>query len=157
MSKVTSSVKEEVSNLSEIIKTGLTLDSNGVGSQAEGADLYNKNLPEGLTKDVVKAVSDYNTTFVAAGVQAFGELSVAAMAADKTLDKTSLELPIAHHDTLNVAVQREKTFANRLSGDGADVVKQGVTTVSIDVRGAHKAGELKKARDYINQLASSKF
>jgi hypothetical protein len=151
----TSKLKSEVLDLAAKLETGMALDSDS-GAGTENVDLYSSNLPEDLTMEAVKKVSDYNTTFIAAGAYAFGNLAVNAMRDNKKLNEASIEIKMGDKDSLSLNVQRTKEFTNALAG-GEKVVKHGVVTASYDVRSGKNGGQLKQARSVIGELASAAF
>lgn len=146
-------LKPEVTALAEKLKAGITLDSTtGIGSAKE--DLYDSNLPETLTPAIVKEVSDFNTTFVAAGAFAFGSLAVEAMAGNKNLERATVEIGMGGKDNLNLSIDRSKTFNNHLAG-GGETVKFGIVTPGYEVVAGKNAGQLKKARLLVGELAAA--
>lgn len=150
-----SAIKQEVLDLSKKIAEGITLDTKT--GHAEAADgIYEANLPEGLTTETVKAVGDYNTTFVAAGTHAFGTLAVEAMKSTKSLNEATVQIKMHGKDTLGVSVQRSKEYNNALAKEGEPktVTKHGVITTTYDVVAGNNRGQLKAARNEIAALAS---
>lgn len=155
MSEKQAQLKEDVLELATKIEAGLTMDKkSGVATASE--DLYEQNLPEDLTMEEVKKVSDYNTTFVAAGTYAFGKLSVDAMSGNKGLEKTTGEIKMGVKDTLSFSMDRRKEYVNHLTG-GDKTVKFGVVTSAYEVRAGKNAGQLKVARTMIAELAADKL
>lgn len=147
-------LKENVLALSKKIEAGLTIDKKtGVGS--ESVDLYEQNLPEGVTMQQVTDVSDYNTTFIAASTHAFGKIAVEAMQSNKKLDSATAEIKMGVKDTLSINVDRSKTYTAQL-GDkkGEPITKMGVVTTAYDVRAGKNGGQLKVARALIAQMAA---
>lgn len=144
-------LKPEVASLAEILKKGISVD-NQTGTGTAEDSLYDSNLPESLTPEIVKSVSDYNTTFAAAGTFAIGELAVEAMSSNKNLDRVSASIAMGGKDSLNVNVDRSREFTNHLGGGGL-TEKFGVTNVSYEVVAGKNAGQLKKARMMIGELA----
>lgn len=147
-----SAVKQEVLDLSKKIAEGLTLDKKtGQGEAAD--DIYTANLPEGLAVETVKAVSDYNTTFVAAGTHAFGNLAIEAMKSTKGLSEANVQIKMFGKDTLGVSVQRTKEYKNPLAkeGESGTITKHGVISTTYDVVAGANRGQLKVVR---NEMAS---
>lgn len=149
----TSKLKNEVIELANKLQADMSID-NDTGAGVENTDLYNKNLPETLTPEVVKEVSDYNTTFIAAGAYAFGQLSVSAMSDNKKLTETNIEIKMGDKDSVSYNVLRSKEFNNSLGG-GEKVLKHGVVTASYDVRSGKNGGQLKQARSIIGEMAAA--
>jgi hypothetical protein len=148
-------LSDAVIELAKKIEASIKIDATGKGS-VEG-DPYGENLPEGITLDTVKKVAGHNANFVAAGAYAFGRLSVEAMAKDKKLDKTTLELGFNHRDTAAYNVEREHVFTNRLQANAPDVVKHGYMSVNVTTRAGSNGGQLKQARAAIVELGLQKL
>lgn len=153
----TTEIKSEILELAEKLQKDITVDKKtGAGTQSE--NLYEKNLPDGLTTDTVKQVKEYDSAFVAAGTHAFGQLAIAAMAKNKGLEKATIELSMGHRDTMGVSVERSKTFTNHLSGNGEQTTKYGVTSVTYDARaGATSGGQLKRVRTALAEAAAAQL
>ena len=143
-------LKPGVKTLAAALVSGITVKNDGTTEVQK--DLYTKNLPEGLTEETVKSVSDYNNTFVAAGAYAVGELAVAAMAKHKTVDSVSAEIHMTGRDHINYTVHRQKEYPNPAGGD--KIVKKGVVDASLHIQGGvTKSGQLKVSRELIAEMA----
>ena len=145
-------VNEKVKTWSGKIKQNLEINKDtGLGSEKE--PIFGLFLEEeGLTEDDFQKTNDYRTTFVAASTHAFGELAVDAMKGNKKLERATCDLALDGKDTLLIAVDRHKTYPNHL-GDGKPTEKYGVVSTSMDVYAGKNAGQLKKARQSIAELA----
>lgn len=147
-------INETVLALSKKIEAQLELDDkSGVGSAK--TDVYHDNLPEGLTKEVVTQVKDYDTTFVAAATYAAGKMAVAAMAGNQSLNTALTTLNMGGKDSLVVHTERSKVFENRLGGKNEEITKFGATTASLTVYAGKNGGQLKAARNAIVELAAA--
>lgn len=141
---------EEVQKLADVLVKGIAVKADGTTEVQK--DLYTANLPEGLTEETVKSVSKYNSTFVAAGAKAVGQLAVEAMAKHKAVDSVSASLSMTGRDHVDFTVHRQKEYPNPAGGD--KIVKKGVVDASLHVQGGvTKAGQLKIAREQIAELA----
>lgn len=143
------SVKDEVLEMAAKIEAGITMDAKTGEGKEDG--LYETTLPEHLTMETIKAVSDHNTTFIAAGAYAFGKLAIDAMKDNKDLPSANLEVKMGGRDTVSYNVDRSKEFSNHL-GDGVATIKHAVVTTSYDVRAGKNGGQLKAARQAIGEM-----
>lgn len=144
---------QEVATLSEQLVKGIIVDGKAATATAVET-LYKDNLPAGLTMDAVKAVSDYNTTFVAAGAHAFGTVAIEAAKAHKKLEKVSIDIPMGVKDNVSYTFDRKKEIPNRF-GNGETIVKHGVITTTYEVKAGKNGAQLKAARAVINELANA--
>lgn len=149
------SKSEEKAKLQEELKAAftknVTLEGN-VGKPTE--DFYKSVLPEDLPIETVERVSQFNTAFIAAGASAFGEMSVAAMKKNKSLEETELVVPMVGKDNVSYSVVRRRENINPQDPKGDPIVKYGVVTTKYEVHGGVNAGELKKARTSVMELAA---
>lgn len=144
---------DDVVALSTKLQSGIKVDAKAA-TVTVADDLYKNNLPTGVTMEAVKAVSDYNTTFVAAGAHAFGVAAVEAMKDNKKLDRLTTDIPMGVKDNVSYTVDRVKEVPNRF-GNGETLIKHGVVTTSYEVRAGKNGGQLKAARTLIGELAAS--
>jgi hypothetical protein len=152
MSEEKRALKPEVIELSNSLKASIKVDAKtGVGTAEE--NIYDRHLPESLDKQVVKAVREYDSNFVAAATNAFGELSIEAMAANKSLNSTSVEMTSRLGPTVGISMERSKTYPVHI-GEGGDVTKHGVTRVTTTFSAGKNSGQLKIARGLLNALAA---
>jgi len=148
-------LEKEVLELASKIEKDLVIDKK-TGLVTENKSLYEENVPEGLTVEVIEKVADYNTKFIAAGAFAFGNIAINAMASNKSLDNATATFKMIDKDSVSYNLERHKVFNNHL-GNGEAIDKYGVITTSYDVRGGKNAGQLKTARKLIAEIASSKL
>ena len=87
-------------NLVNAIASSLSKVTDGVISS--DGDVFNSNLPEGLTPETVEAVSNYTTAFVASGLEAVGKAAVSAMEEDKQLNDVSAEISMIPQNYVTV-------------------------------------------------------
>lgn len=148
----TKSVDESVLALSAKIEEGVKLDKK-LGTGEQTSELFDENLPEGLTTEHVKSLTNYSTTFVAAGTHAFGKLAVEAMKGNKTLKEANISIRMAGKDTLDINVLRSKEYSNPLVKDSEPVTKYGVVTAKYEVHAGANRAQLKVVRNTIAELA----
>ena len=152
MEKHNKGVNPAVLEMSGKILECLKIDGRNGAITAE-ENTFEKTLPEDLTMDIVNKVSDHNTTFVAAGVHAMGQMAIESMGQHKNLDSASGTIKMGGKDTLEVGIDRSRTYANRLQEGATDVVKYGVTDIDYTVVAGKNAGQLKKVKQAIGEYA----
>lgn len=149
-------VSEGVSALAAALKDKMKVDkTTGIGEPAE--NLYKDTLPEGLDIKTVEQVKAHDRNFIAAGAQVFGELGIEAMASNKKLTSAEINIQMSKHDNVSYHLERHRQYQNHLSGDGATVEKYGILTTTYEVKGGKNAGDLKKVRLGLQELASKKL
>ena len=149
-------VSDGVVSLAKLLKDKIKVDKDtGVGEADEG--IYKDTLPEGLTMKTVEQVKRHDRDFIAAGAQVFGELAVEAMAKNKKLETAELSIGMTKMDSVGYHMDRHRQYQNHLSGDGATVDKYGILTTTYEVKGGKNAGDLKKVRLGLQELAAKKL
>ena len=145
-------IKPVVRELATAIKESLETDSKaGVISEKEGS-IYISTLPEGITEDIVEAVSSHNTNFVAASSLAVGELALDGLAENKDIDRFTGHIDMIGKDSITINVDRSKSYP--AIGSNEPIVKKGVVTTNYEIRAGKNAGQLKGARQHIAELAN---
>ena len=130
------------------------------GTAQAGDEVYNANLPEGLTAETVQQVSDYTTVFVASGMEAAGAVALAAMKKDKKLDSVNVNLPLGAFGQADCSVYRSKEVTIPPAEKGGEATKElqfGVNRCSVSFVAGKNSGLLGKARDAIKEQATAIF
>lgn len=149
-------INERVKALSVAIQQGMVLDTD---NQLVSADdkAYEANLPEELTMEVVNKVGEYNTDFVAATANAFGNIAIEAFEKNSGLSQLSTTVPMAGKDKVSHTISREKTYRNPADQDAAPIVKKGVMSTTLEVKAGSNSGQLKSVRTMLSELAASQL
>lgn len=130
------------------------------GTAQAGDAVYNDCLPEGLTPETVQQVSDYNTVFVASGMEAAGNVALAALKKDKKLDSVAVNLPMGAFGQADYTIHREKEITIPPTEKGGEATKEvqfGVNRCNVTFVAGKNSGLLGKARDAIKEQATEMF
>lgn len=147
-------IKTEVAELAEKLSSTFKIEKDG--TTVVSGDPYVDNLPEGISKDTVSKVQDYNTAFIAGSALAFGQAAIASMASNKKLDQATGTFTMVGKDIVTHSVQRERSARN--PADGETIVKLGAMTTVHEVYGSSKKiGQLGAVYKQIGQLATEKL
>ncbi len=156
--KLDDKFNERVVTMAKTIKENMEFDTtSGIGSEKEGAKLYEKCLPDDLSIETINKVTDHNANFIAAGSLAFGEMVVDHMKKDKKMDSASATIKMSGGNKVEYSVDRQKQYVNRIPGspnNGETINKYGVVTTHYTVKGGHNSGALKEARKTIEEYAA---
>ena len=139
-------------NLVNKIKKSITGAETGTGTAAP--EIFNENLPEGLTPDTVQSVSDYVTVYVASGMEAAGDVALDAMKSNKKLDVVNIALPMGAFGQADTTVHRSKEVTIPPAEKGGEATKEvqyGVNSCSVSFVAGKNSGLLGKARDHIKE------
>lgn len=147
----TKELKSAVSEMANRILADISVSDSGLATIA--ADVYDKTLPDGLTPDIVKAVSDHNTNFVAAGTYAFGTAALDAMGKSTAFDKVEGVMPAGYKDTLGLVTHR-KLVTGPEDNQKTDY---GVTIATLNVRAGANGNQVKIAHHLLAEAAAEKF
>lgn len=109
---VKSTIKQDILDLSASLTKVMTIDSK-TGSVTVEPETYVKLLPEGLSKEQVIQVQDYNSRLAAAAAHAVGMLAIPVMKKNKDLDRASMSMGTVGKDTLSVNFDRSRQVPSR--------------------------------------------
>lgn len=141
-------LKAVVKAMSDALLADITIDAtSGVATPVE--DIYNKHLPEGITPEIVKNISEHNTNFVAASTHAFGVTAVAAMKANPELQKATIDMPFGYKDNLHITTTRSTELPNDKGTSYGD------THAILTVKAGSNGAQLKTALSLIADMAAS--
>lgn len=148
-------IRDEDRKLADALLAGAVFDSDTkrvVGSK----DAYTENMPEGLTKEQVKQVREYDKSFIAATGLTTGEIGVERMAADATLESLSSSWDMTQGAKIDWALQRSSTGRNPRTGE--ETIRQGALSPVFEFSaGKSKNSNLTNVRNHITSLADLKF
>lgn len=97
-------INEVTRSLKDSMKAAMTMGENGVA--VVGADWYEKNLPESVTMDHVKAIQNHNSAVMAAQPLALAELGLPVMKENSALSQISVSVA-AGADTIATDIIRD--------------------------------------------------
>lgn len=149
-------VSEGVLDLAAKLKGKIKVDqATGVG-EAEDT-VYKDLLPEGLTLKTVEQVKRHDRDFIAAGAQVFGELAIEAMTKNKKLEEAQVSIGMTKMDNVSYYMDRHHQYPGHFTGDGKPVDKYGILTTTYEIKGGKNAGDLKKVRIELQDMAAKKL
>lgn len=154
------SIKEEVLAFSAKVVEKTTIDKKSGVATCPLQEIYDANLPEGITPDVVKQLASYDNTVVRGTVHAIGTLAVEAMKKNSSLEVVTGEFEFGSTDnnknTIAVTTNRVVTRKDGLN-DGAEVTVHGATTVNVQFASGKNNAQLKAIKNEIKALAAAAF
>lgn len=138
----------QVVALSEKLMAAITID-NKTGETTVQPDIYDQGLPEGVTPDVIKKISDYDTNFVAAGQHAVGNAAIKAIGENPELNKVSADIPMGYKNNLHVS------FTGKVDGPEGKEPTYGVMEAILTVRAGNNGAQSKIVRSMLGELAQA--
>jgi hypothetical protein len=153
-------INDNVQALTAELEKEIKIDTSGVGSIDEATYVKHLTASTDLTKENVESLQAFNTTFIAAGLHAFGNKSIDTIKANKDLERTTLAVPMVGKDAINYVFDKTATVPDRSegAGEGATTTKYGQTRASLDIYGASGSrGQLKGVRDQLAADALAAF
>lgn len=150
--KFTSETVQKHSDLSDKIKTGLSVEGAKI-KETESHATYYDNLPEGIDRKQVEELSKYNGKYVTAAHVAVGEVAADIFKKDPKAETVEAAIGFfGKTDVIEMSVARTKQYQNHLAENEADkeitkhlVIKTTVTTQS------SKGYGLKAVRDSMSK------
>lgn len=134
----------------------------GVGTESlvAGDEAFEGNMPDGVTKDSMAKHFGYVTEFVAANVEAAGEITLESMKKDKKLATVTAEIGMGAVGKTSAVFHREKDVVippAEKGGEPTTQVQYGVSRVKVDFVAGRNNGLLGKARAAIKEQATDLF
>lgn len=156
MSSEENKVSDNVTDLAKKLLGKIKIDEKtGIGTADDG--IYKDTLPDGISMKTVETLKRHDRDFIAAGAEVFGTLAIEAMAKNKKLEEASLSIGMSKVDSVSYHMDRHKQYQNHLSGNGAPVDKYGTLTTTYEAKGGKNAGDLKKVRVSLQEIAAKKL
>ncbi len=122
--------------------------------ELSGQDIFESNLPEGVTPQVIVDLSNHVTNTVCAGHEVVGEIAVNAMAKDKELDKVMGKITLGPIGTMKSYVAR--SHVGRNPSTQAEVITPGANRATLDIF-APSPKQFNVAKEAIKALAVEKL
>lgn len=155
MQKFKTAAAEPYRALADSIAANLKT-SGGTISEEVPHSTYDANLPEGITRDTVKAMAKYNNNFIQASRLAVAEASVAIFNQNSTIDTVNAELGFfAPGDNVRIRAERERTYVNPQAAEGQPATLTKSLVLSYTV--SHRGQSGKALRDAISTEAAEMF
>lgn len=149
----TPKISEASQKLKDVFDKVVAVDSKtGVATLPETA--YVDNLPEGLTKDIVEQVQDYNTTFATASAYSIGEAGNKAFKKHSSLDHVTAEIPTVGGDSFGFDFRRSKEV-NAAPGSAEKKTIHGVMSIKHTMHSIGKRGDVGRVRDFLQAQATA--
>jgi hypothetical protein len=148
-------IKETTTELAKSLKKGIEIDPK-TGAATIAKDLYIKHLPDGLTEETYKQLSDYNTQFTAAATLAAGQ---SALDHGKKLkaDKIEFSFPMVGKDSLDLVWHKRRETHNPQDPDQKIVKFGAIGTPSFSVHATKNSGQLGAVRTHLTEEAAKIF
>jgi len=122
--------------------------------ELDGRDVFESNLPEGVTPKIITDLSNHVTNTVSAAHKVIGEVSVAAMVKDKDLDKVMGKVSLGPIGAMKSYVSR--SHVGRNPATQAEVVTPGANRATLDIF-APAPQRFNVAKEAIKALAVEKL
>lgn len=153
---ITMSIKEEVLAFSAKVREKTEIDNKTGVATCPLQEIYDSNLPEGISTEMVKQLSDYDSTVIKGTVHAVGTLAIETMKKHKSLEVVTGEFQFGNHNTIGVTTNRALIRKDGLNG-GAEVTVNGATSVDITFTSGKNNAQLKAVKNEIKTLAAAAF
>lgn len=127
----------------------------GTGEMTSKGNVYNDNLPEGVTPDHVEKIADYTTTFVAAGLEACGDAAMKALKKDKKLENVTSTIGLG--DMGSVAYQIGRSREGVPPGGGEKTTYYGPSRTIVKFQPGENNSQLNAAKAGIKAAALEAF
>lgn len=125
------------------------------GTMPSEGDVFNSNLPEGLTPETMEAASNYVTAFVASGREAVGKAAVDAMVKDKNLNHVTAEIQMGAFGSVGYGVTRSHEAT--VPGTDKTTTVYGGTKVNVAFVAGKNAGQMAASSRLVKEYAKQEL
>lgn len=149
MSKTsTKALQEQLKD--SIVKAVVRADEAGQASEEEKSSVYFANAPEGINKEVVSAVEEYNSNFIVAANMATFEIGSSVLKENENLNSYGMNLGVGTRGSVQVDLLRKQEGRNPRTGE--TVASYGVLKTTVDTQGTIPG--LKALRDNMKKVGA---
>lgn len=121
-------------------------------------DAIEKILPEGITKEIYRTVSEFTGDLASAASYMLGKMSIPEMKKHSEIESVTFELPLTGKDKIVAQFDRTTTYPGKNeAGEQVTKTKFGSSSVKIDMYDVGPRGELKKIKQLLSEQAASVF
>lgn len=156
--KFTSDIVGKYQDLATKIAEGLEA-TDGVIKEKESHSAYYANLPEGHTKDGVVELTKYNSKFVTASHVAVAQLAADVFKKSKSTERVYASVGFfGPNDSIDIQVDRSKTFTNHLAKDEneKEITKHLHMSTAVNMKSA-KGTSIKSVKDSMGEEFKGMF
>jgi len=150
--------KKDYTELADKIQKNLEVQDGNI-EEKEKHSVYDQNLPDNITPDMVKSLAKYNAAFVNASHIAVGRMAANLFKEDKKKQTVNASIGFfGPDDTVDITVHRSKTFTNSFAKEGEpkEVEKTLYMQSSVTVRSNNGSG-LRNLKEELSKELSSIF
>lgn len=120
---------------------------------------YAENLPEGLTKEGYLKFSEHHANCAAATMRTNGIVTIEDMKADKSLEKSTLDVPTFGKDRFSATFQRsnEVVVPSPDGGTAGTKTVWGRSGISFDQYGLGRRGQVAVVKNFLSAKAEAEL
>lgn len=123
--------------------------------KTNGSEVFDANLPEGLTPKLVRELQNYVTNTVSAAHEVHGEVAINAMAKDKALESVRADIDLGSLGSQTSYYGRKNVGRNPSTQE--EVITMGPNRARVDIAGGTSGWRFNAAKQAIKDLAESKL
>lgn len=145
--------KNQIDALAAALKPEIEIKE---GAATIAADAYVKNLPDGITLEIVKKIKDHDAIFFPAVTKAFCEESIDVMKADKKIESLDLSVPMVGDDKFDITFKRSYEHMDMATKEMK--TSYGGLSASLTVQAArHNRGAMSAIKNDLKVKAMAEF
>jgi hypothetical protein len=145
----TPEITAEVLDLSGKLQKEIKIDREGVG--LIDSEAYVNSLPEGITRETIEIIQKHNTTFIAAGLHAFGTKAIDMAKKHDGMTSASLSIATVGKDTIDYNWKRTREVPS--PGTSETKTTYGTTTIGVTTHATSNTGELARIKKTLTAQA----
>ena len=139
------------------LKIGAAVEGTATATIDENA--YVANLPEGITKEIVEQLNDYDTSVASALACTLGNAAIPEIKKNKNLDHVILTLPTVGKDSFKATFDRERQVPSRDENNKPNGTRPtfGVVNVDHTMYGTRNRAQMASVKKMLGEKATAAF
>ena len=131
----------------------------GTATASIDKDAYVDNLPEGITKEIVEKINEYDTSVASALANTLGLAAIPEIKKNKNLDRVTVTLPTVGKDSFSATFDRERQVPSRDENNKPNGTRPsyGVVNVEHTMYGTRNRAQLANVKKMLAEKATSAF
>ena len=154
-------LKPETQKIADAFAKSLKIGEakEGVAAATIDQTAYIDNLPEGITKEIVEQLNDYDTSVASALASTLGNAAIPELKKNKNLDKITVSLPTVGKDAFNATFDRERQVPSRDENNKPNGTRPayGIVNVEHTMYGTRNRAQMASVKKMLSEKATAAF
>lgn len=154
-------LKPETQKIADAFAKSLKIGEvkEGIATATIDQTAYVDNLPDGITREIVEQLNEYDTSVASALAATLGNAAIPEIKKNKNLDKVTVTLPTVGKDSFSATFDRERQVpARNEKGEPAGTrPAYGIVNVEHTMYGTRNRAQLAGVKKMLTEKATAAF